>query len=257
MAETARRESSEPEWYVITDDDDVTIRITTGLAVGEDAQGELQLNGSEADDCWLAFRIGDHDELWLEAVHESYLMRIDGANELVRHELEPGSVVCLPHNRLHISATLRRDASDGPRIDVLPVTAQLLADQSILTSESDLPILYEATGTTSAHDPIAAPASPEPIGRRAEGRDPAGPSREEIELTTPGPGWRSPFSTEEMAQALGGNQRRETALYPELPAANETRQFSLDIPRVPEPPERLRTGDAGSHHRRVGPPATR
>jgi hypothetical protein len=143
MAATAGQTRQHVDWYVITEDADLTLRITTGLKIGEDRWGELTLNHPVAANRWLEFTIDADGNLSARPCRRDIDIDLDGAshNELL---LQAGDPISLPHNQIYISDSFRRGRTDAtPAVvrcadmDDAEDDSQRLA-QTVIT-ESDVP----------------------------------------------------------------------------------------------------------------------
>ncbi|MFK7913475.1 MAG: hypothetical protein AB8B93_06135 [Pseudomonadales bacterium] len=167
MAVTASQAGRDVDWYVITDEADLTLRIANGLRVGEDRWGELTLNHPVAAHRWLEFTIEEDGQLSCRPSRRDVVIEVDGEPQ-EQIILQSGDPIELPHNRVHISDSFKRGPSDAPPAVVRCIEVDAEADapaptmaQMVIT-ESDL----EPTDTTSETVLIAAPEQPSAPVRR-------------------------------------------------------------------------------------------
>ena len=120
MALSATKAAGSLDWYFITDDDDLTLRITNGLCIGEDANGELALNDGRTACRWLAFTIKDNNELWAATQGDAWYIEV---GDLVVREfrLDSGTAMQLPHATLHISNGFQRPTDREMQVFVHPI----------------------------------------------------------------------------------------------------------------------------------------
>ena len=117
-------------WHVIWGDSHLTLRIRSGCCVGEDEFGELRF-GVSPHGCFIEFTIDDQDNLWISVVGNSYQIDSGVAETVVRVPVEPGALIELPNNLLHISSGMRRTTSSGvlvKLIAVAPSNPEMVAD---------------------------------------------------------------------------------------------------------------------------------
>ncbi|MEM1230841.1 MAG: hypothetical protein AAGI15_09910 [Pseudomonadota bacterium] len=159
MAAPAGQAGRNIDWYVITEDADLTLRITSGLKIGEDRWGELSLNHPVAANRWLEFSIDDEGNLSARPCRRDIEIEVDGA---LQQELSfaPGDPVILPHNRLYVSDSFERERSAAtPALvrcaDAADSEARPAATDRAVTTESDLPIVpgepTQQVPTTTRH----------------------------------------------------------------------------------------------------------
>lgn len=143
MAASAGQTRQQIDWYVITEDADLTLRITTGLKIGEDRWGELTLNHPVAANRWLEFTIDADGNLSARPCRRDIEIDLDGApqTELL---LRAGDPISLPHNQIYISDSFRRGRTDATpamvrcaEMNDVEDDSQRLA-QTVIT-ESDVP----------------------------------------------------------------------------------------------------------------------
>lgn len=147
MAVTASQTSREIDWYVITDEADLTLRIANGLRVGEDRWGELTLNHPVAAHRWLEFTIDEDGQLSCRPSRRDIVIELDGVPQ-EQLLLNSGDPIELPHNRVHISDSFKRGPSDATPAVVRCVEV----DQSATPAESKLArvVITESDVETSA-----------------------------------------------------------------------------------------------------------
>ncbi|MEM6710455.1 MAG: hypothetical protein AAF648_16885, partial [Pseudomonadota bacterium] len=109
-------QQSTQEWYVLTDDAALTLRITRDLSVGETDTGELALNNPDNAAQWLRLRIGADGLLLLTRTQQltrvAYQESADAAKVVLENELtvlkeansqaielRAGTLIELPNNR--------------------------------------------------------------------------------------------------------------------------------------------------------------
>lgn len=112
MAATAGQTRQHVDWYVITEDADLTLRITTGLKIGEDRWGELTLNHPVAANRWLEFTIDADGNLSARPCRRDIDIDVDGASQ-TELLLQAGDPISLPHNQIYISDSFRRGRTDA------------------------------------------------------------------------------------------------------------------------------------------------
>lgn len=164
MAVTASQTSGEIDWYVITDEADLTLRIANGLRMGEDRWGELTLNHPVAAHRWLEFTIEEDGQLSARPSRRDVVIEVDGEPQ-AELLLQSGDPIELPHNRVHISDSFKRGPSDAPPavvrcievdtadFDKVPTLAQMVV------TESDLAPVNTSTSTATES------AAPAPVNR--------------------------------------------------------------------------------------------
>lgn len=126
-------QQSTQEWYVLTDDAALTLRITRDLSVGETDTGELALNNPDNAAQWLRLRIGADGLLLLTRTQQltrvAYQESADAAKVVLENELtvlkeansqaielRAGTLIELPNNRLLVSNHFRGGDASGERI---------------------------------------------------------------------------------------------------------------------------------------------
>jgi hypothetical protein len=119
---TQTRRPSSPaleEWYVVIGDgDSAAIRMTSGLAVGETESGDLAINDPDGRCQWVEFVLADDGEPWAAIVTRDKSLSVAGRTCL-RHPLEVGATLQLPHTKLYISRDILTPTLSGTVIRVV------------------------------------------------------------------------------------------------------------------------------------------
>ncbi|MCZ6643451.1 MAG: hypothetical protein O7F71_17910 [Gammaproteobacteria bacterium] len=136
------------DWHVLWGDGDLTLRIRSGSQLGEDTSGEMGFRPS-AEGCWIEFTIDDEDCLWVQTVGHSYRLTETPGGRAGRIRLEPGTLIELPNNRLHISNNLRPYTLSGVTVALTPVSEPDI--ETVVDSD------YPPTPTTS-REPAVEPS---------------------------------------------------------------------------------------------------
>ncbi|MGI9328302.1 MAG: hypothetical protein ACR2PZ_24005 [Pseudomonadales bacterium] len=244
MAATASHTNRDIDWYVITDEADLTLRIANGLRVGEDRWGELTLNHPVAAHRWLEFTIEQDGSLSCRPCRRDVAIEINGEPQNVL-QLQPGDPIQLPHNRVHISDSFKRGPSDAEPAVVrcvevdessddagVPTLEQIVITESDLALASDINQQVQSRQDTLRYQNALADKLAERINP-ADARTTGG--HDSIETALIPVDAESPFAANEVSESLkrpiSSNPRR-----PNRGAANSP----VMTPALSEPAPRLR-----------------
>ena len=92
-------------WFLKSDDGRSSIRITSGLSLAEDEDGEVILDLEQTPDSLVRFEISD-DALWVEVVSPAWTLHGVGCAAGERLRLQPRMVLQLPNNSFQLSTSL-------------------------------------------------------------------------------------------------------------------------------------------------------
>lgn len=98
---------TEKNWYFITDG--VSLKVTNSITIGEDADGVLALESSDAEERWLTCSV-ESGELLVEHLHEQFRIELPGSWSTRKPGamLESGMVIVLPNNEVYIGESAVR-----------------------------------------------------------------------------------------------------------------------------------------------------
>ncbi|MEM1434928.1 MAG: hypothetical protein AAGG11_12785 [Pseudomonadota bacterium] len=116
MTEAATSTAS--EWYIITDDAALTLRITPGLTLGEQAHGELALSHQDTATQWVRFDPAVDGSLSLKSIDDAASLKLGAMPVLGKVEITAGMLIQLPNNRLLISNHFRGQEPAGTPLTI-------------------------------------------------------------------------------------------------------------------------------------------
>ena len=110
-------------WYAVSEDGGSSVRITSGLRIGETESGALALNDPDTQLQWLKFLLDETGRPTLSVIDAEWILCDPEGNRLTEQRLRAGDVVVLPGHALRVSRSIEAPPGRGRRIEVLPVTA--------------------------------------------------------------------------------------------------------------------------------------
>ena len=137
MVQTQRTPLSSSDWFLVSNKDNLSIKIRGSITIGEDALGVLMLNGSVGDSRWFTLTVDDAGHLEITHLMPGIHLEAPGkwSTNTAGALLPAGTVIAMPNNELYVSQDLQRGR------------AALKVKVTMRTVSTEVPILEEAANS--------------------------------------------------------------------------------------------------------------
>lgn len=157
MASTEPCKDSMRHWYIVDQNGEFTLRINSGLIIGEIDNGTLVLEPDVSKHRCLRFYINKKAELWASIVNPRFNLRTNSEQNLIHHELVSGCKLMLPNSTIIISDVPFMPSASSLFVEVTPVQAAV--KENVKTApEPPIPTISSLLSTTTSQPTSLAPS---------------------------------------------------------------------------------------------------